>query len=688
MRVHFRRTPAWAEATLLVLPFSPFGQETVAGILADLGAAGDGDHWSADWPFVDLATGNRFADTRSHRTLPWWKWAWRWYVDTLGQFLTRPVPAPPGHASGQEGRRNRRRVDAGMAGYGLPFQLDWPVPPWAARQLLSVAEEDGVRRREVTGHACAAVRLRQAAATITVEALGPDPEPFLRSSIFTFTARVRGLLPLAGNPAAQPDTRDGRGIQARFQAPCGIVRVAWTPHDPGSAPRRRHAGSRYCKWLVADPDGQVLRLVDPDGDVKTLWGWAGQPGLQNGLPGEVLFNRPTFLAVEPVEGKSVVVADSGNHVIRLLKASGQVSTLAGIPGCPGHRDSTNPGGVRFNGPRGLAVDRHLQVFVADGGNYVIRKISAAGAVTTLAGSPGLPGSVDGQGAEARFLDLQGMALDHAGNLYVVDGHGVRQVTPGGRVTTLLGDPCTPGCLEAPDGAGPASLSLAGVPCLNRPVGLAGSDGHLFIADQGNQAIRDYDLRTGALTTLAGGPQAQGEEPVLRWGLLRDGVPGPLDERYAALDQPRGLVWDPEGQRGRLLVTTGCCVAQLTAPLAAPPPSSRIHGAAQARVGEPFTVLIHLDPGDGAGAEALPPAPTLHGTVEFIDPDGTMAQCSQASLAAGETLQVVGTFLEAGEGTVRYRGVTDTGVSQWAERKVAIQEAVRGQDGARRMDESD
>ena len=230
--------------------------------------------------------------------------------------------------------------------------------------------------------------------------------------------------------------------------------------------------------------------------------------------------------------------------------------------------------------------------------------------------------------------------------------------------------------EAPDGAGPASLSLAGVPCLNRPVGLTASDGHLFIADQGNQAIRDYDLRTGALTTLAGGPQPQGEEPVLRWGLLRDGVPGPLDERYAALDQPRASSGIRRGSGGGS-----------SSPPAAAWPSSPRPGGPPALVTDPRS-----GPGQGGGAVhgAHPPGPggrrrrrgvaagaALHGTVEFIDPDGTMAQCSQASLAAGETLQVVGTFLEAGEGTVRYRGVTDTGVSQWAERKVAIQEAVRG-----------
>jgi hypothetical protein len=306
---------------------------------------------------------------------------------------------------------------------------------------------------------------------------------------------------------------------------------------PGVDPAQ--AGPRRCKWMVADPDSHVLRLVYPDGEVKTLWGWAGQPGFQGGGPGEVLFNRPTFLAVEPVDGQCVVVSDSGNQVIRLMDSNGQVSVLAGTAGCPGHQDSTRQEETLFNDPRGLAVDRHYHVFVADRGNSVIRKISAAGAVTTLAGSPGLPGSVDGRGAEARFLDLQGLVLSRDGILYVVDGHSVRRVTLDGRVTTLLGDPGTPGYFEAPDEGGPASLSLAGVPCLNRPMGLAGVEDDLIIADLGNQAIRGYHLRTGALVTLAGGPQPPEDEPVLRWGLLRDGVPGPLDERYAALDQPRG-----------------------------------------------------------------------------------------------------------------------------------------------------
>ena len=672
-RVRVRcRAAAWAEATLLVLPFRPFGVPTVDRILADLGVAGDGDHWSADRPFVDLATGRRFRGLPPPRLPPppprdGWRRAWDGYVTTLGRALARPFPAPPGvHPSGPSPCVHPR-VDAGLAGYGLPFRLAWAPPAWAERQLLSVQEEGGVRRREVTGQATASVRLRQADSVISVEALGPDPGTQVRSCYRTFSVQVRGLLPLAGNPAALPDLRDGQGLRARFRAPCGIVRVGWAPYDPDPRPGRPRSCRKLGKWLVADPEQHVLQLVYADGEVKTLWGWAGQAGFQDGEPGQVRFHGPTFVAVEPVRNLSVVVADSGNHLVRLVKPSGQVLTLAGNQGVPGHQDGSQSAAL-FNDPRGLAVDGLMNVFVADRGNHVIRRIARDGMVTTLAGGPGLPGSVDGTGAEARFWDLQGLALDHQDNLYVVDGHSVRRITRTGRVTTLLGDPARGGFQDSPAGAGPHRL--AGLPCLDRPVGLAVIGDHLFIADLGNQAIRDYHLATGALATLAGEPQAT-PAPVLRWGLLRDRIPGPLDERYAALDQPRGLGWDPADPKGRLAVTTGQCVALITRPLTEPQPPPRIQGRAEAGAGEPYTAVITPVTWAPSPPDPLPSEQPVQATVEFLDPDGTVIQRSQGAWPWGASFPVTGTFTEAGAGAVRCRTVTGEGISLWAEQTVVV-----------------
>jgi sugar lactone lactonase YvrE len=115
-----------------------------------------------------------------------------------------------------------------------------------------------------------------------------------------------------------------------------------------------------------------------------------------------------------------------------------MSTLAGSSGNPGSANGTGDG-ANFNSPGGVAVDASGNVYVADSGNNLIRKISPAGVVTTLAGS-GLVGSDDGAGSVAKFNYPQGIALDRSGNVYVADrdNHRIRKITPTGLVTTLAG----------------------------------------------------------------------------------------------------------------------------------------------------------------------------------------------------------------------------------------------------------
>ena len=109
------------------------------------------------------------------------------------------------------------------------------------------------------------------------------------------------------------------------------------------------------------------------------------------------------------------------------------ANFAGQPGGQGNADGMGSA-ARFNYPDGVAVDSAGNVFVADMGNYTIRKVTAAGVVTTLAGSAGSSGSADGTGSAARFGFPQGMAMDSAGNLYVADDYEnntIRKVTAEG-----------------------------------------------------------------------------------------------------------------------------------------------------------------------------------------------------------------------------------------------------------------
>lgn len=135
---------------------------------------------------------------------------------------------------------------------------------------------------------------------------------------------------------------------------------------------------------------------------------------------------------------TVYASDSNSHRIRKVSANGAtVTTLAGS-GAAGNSNGTGTA-ASFNFPMGVAVDSDNNVYVADYRNNVIRKITAAGVVTTLAGS-GVPGNADGIGLSAQFYAPYGIAVDTTGNVYVSDSvySTIRKITPNGLVTTLAG----------------------------------------------------------------------------------------------------------------------------------------------------------------------------------------------------------------------------------------------------------
>ena len=133
--------------------------------------------------------------------------------------------------------------------------------------------------------------------------------------------------------------------------------------------------------------------------VSTLAGTAGVSGSVDDTGAAAKFNYPHGVAVDAAG--NVYVADMNNHTIRKITAAGGVSTLAGTAGTFGNADGTGAA-AKFNYPHGVAVDAAGNVYVADAGNHTIRKITAAGGVTTLAGTAGAAGSADGTGAAAKF----------------------------------------------------------------------------------------------------------------------------------------------------------------------------------------------------------------------------------------------------------------------------------------------
>lgn len=213
------------------------------------------------------------------------------------------------------------------------------------------------------------------------------------------------------------------------------------------------------------------------------------------------FDAPSFMAGDGAG--SVYVADTNNHKIRKIISSGQVSTLAGM-GTPGSADGLF-GQAWFNQPRGVAVHADGTVYVADSGNHSIRKISASAQVTTLAGS-GADGTADGEASVASFGQPSGIAVDAAGTVYVADSsrHTIRRITPWGSVSTLAGSGA-PGSADAAGTAASFNTPMG--------LALDASGSHLYVADAQSHKLRKIVLATGAVSTLAGsGAEGAGDGP--------------------------------------------------------------------------------------------------------------------------------------------------------------------------------
>jgi sugar lactone lactonase YvrE len=189
---------------------------------------------------------------------------------------------------------------------------------------------------------------------------------------------------------------------------------------------------------------------------------------------------------------------------------GTIVSVAGT-GSPGYSGDNGPAAkARLNWPSGLALDAAGNLYIADETNHRVRKVSADGTITTVAGS-GKPGfSGDGSKAtEARLDSPEFLTVDGAGNLYIADArnHRVRKVTPDGIISTYAGS----GPVEEITNTGPPTVGgFAGDngPAtnarLNHPEGLAADAiGNLFIADSANDRVRKVDAVTGTITTVAG-----------------------------------------------------------------------------------------------------------------------------------------------------------------------------------------
>jgi sugar lactone lactonase YvrE len=319
-----------------------------------------------------------------------------------------------------------------------------------------------------------------------------------------------GVVSTLAGTANTPGSADGAGAAARFSYPTGIA--------------VDHAGYLY----VADEANSTIRKITPGGVVSTLAGQAGVQGSADGAGAAARFSLPRGVAVDAAG--NLYVADISNHTVRKITPTGVVTTVAGQVGFSGSNDG-NGSSAQFGGPFGLTVDAAGNLFVADAPNNTIRRISAAGSVTTLAGLPPSlsPGSIDGVGPAARFNGPCGLAADAAGNIYAADSanHTIRRIAPDGAVSTIAGLAGAPG---SADGAGDAAR-------FRQPQGLAVDPaGNVYVADMGNHTIRKIGPdRT--VSTVAGLAEASGSADGVgsnaRFGLPQGVTIGTLGNVFVA-----------------------------------------------------------------------------------------------------------------------------------------------------------
>jgi sugar lactone lactonase YvrE len=301
-----------------------------------------------------------------------------------------------------------------------------------------------------------------------------------------------GVATLAGQGIEGPAVEDVQASEARFNHPVGVA----------YAPLLRHEGASVGDYRVyiADTRNHVIRYYSShDGRVRILAGKNGAVGGADGTGDAARFARPEGLAVSP-RGDYLAVADTGNHAVRLIyigpgERFGRVDTLAGGAGLAGDEDGAALA-ARFQQPASLAFDGTGDLLVTDFASSTVRKISSRPGlqVSTLAGSPALVGSTDGDGTAARFRNPSNVLLLDDGRAIVADtgNHLIRVVEDDGRVTRMAGS----GQAGAVDGN---ALDAR----FNQPRGMAQAGGNLYVADMGNASLRALTAATGQVSTVAG-----------------------------------------------------------------------------------------------------------------------------------------------------------------------------------------
>jgi len=265
------------------------------------------------------------------------------------------------------------------------------------------------------------------------------------------------------------------------------------------------AGLNYPQDVKVDPNGNLyiadsnsnrIRKVTPAGDISTFAGNGNDGFSGDGGPAtSAEINFPEGVAVDS-QG-NLYIADSNNLRVRKVTPDGTISTVAGN-GTGGYSGDGGPAtSAELNYPDAVAVGSHGDVYIADTSNYRIRKVTTGGTITTVAGNgtSGYSGD-EGPATSAEISYVWGIAVDSTGNLYIADGDNnrIRKVTPDGTISTIVGNG-----KEGYSGDGGPATSAE----IDYPMGVAvDSAGNLYISDDDNLRIRMV-TPSGTISTIAG-----------------------------------------------------------------------------------------------------------------------------------------------------------------------------------------
>jgi len=322
---------------------------------------------------------------------------------------------------------------------------------------------------------------------------------------------------VAGNTSAGYGGDGGQATAAELNVPIGIAIDA--------------SGNIY----IADDANNRIRKIDNKGIITTIAGngTAGYSG-DGGPADSAQLNTPRGVAIDA--SGDIYIADASNNRIRKVDKNGIITTIvgkgtAGFSGDGGPADSAQlyaPGG-------GILLDSIGNLYIADAGNYRIRKVNTAGIISTIAGTGKYIDSGDGGPATAASIRVAEIYMNKTCDLYIDDYYGsIRVVNTAGIISTIAGDSA-----HAINSGFGGDGGLADSATFNQPWGVATDNtGNVYIADECNQRIRMINYSTQIISTIAG------SGPIGEFSGSYSGDGGPATN--ATLNTPSWVILDRYG----------------------------------------------------------------------------------------------------------------------------------------------